>query len=169
MSRSGDLYEKPHYTTIAESKAYRNAILSLIPKDVQEVFKQECIKAGESVDMTKNLMEEKRKNCLNYALNKGILIDSNKLNKLTWDELNELSGIAKEGVELFRNSLIKLGMTDKILQTTKEEKTPKELKSTSMLRSINIPSLNDNLPNNLRENDVSNAEDKSSKEKVSFK
>lgn len=144
-SRHGEMYDKPHYTTIAENKAYRNAVLSLVPKDVQEVFKNECIKANNSENMTESLMIEKRRNCIAYAESKGIIINNQELNNLNWDELNALSISARVGVDNFKETVTALGLVDglpKRIKTTKSKVKTKSKQLTNEQPITAQPKLN---------------------------
>ncbi|MCB0085282.1 MAG: hypothetical protein KDE47_30290, partial [Caldilineaceae bacterium] len=85
---SNDYFERKHYTTIAESKAYRNAVLSLVPKDVQEEFKQKCIAHGQSEDIGSSVIDAKRDRCIRYATKHGIAIDRKVNEGLAWEQLS---------------------------------------------------------------------------------
>lgn len=46
--QNGSSYARPHYDVIAESKAYRNGVLSIIPQSVIKEFEARALRAGNS-------------------------------------------------------------------------------------------------------------------------
>src|SRR5215467_11005903 len=50
--RDGTPYERPNYATIAQSKAYRNAVLALVPQDIVIRWRDEMLKLGKNVTIT---------------------------------------------------------------------------------------------------------------------
>jgi hypothetical protein len=93
---SGD-YEKPHYQKIAQSKAYRNAILSLIPQDIAIRWKAEMLKLGKGETITGGVIEEKRSSVLRFAAQRAIAIDRHAVEALTLDQIAGLGDAARDG------------------------------------------------------------------------
>lgn len=125
--RDGSAYDRPNYTTIAESKAYRNAVLSLVPQDVQEIFKKECIKLGKSVDITASIIDEKRTSVIKFAAAKGIALQRDAVSDLDWNQISGLSEAAKESVEAFRASAEALNLIEgKLIEGDKNSTINKE-------------------------------------------
>lgn len=120
--RDGTYYERPNYTTIAESKARRNAILDLVPQDVQEEFKAECRKLGKTVTISP--IDEKRDGIMKFAANKAIPLTREQVAGLDWNQISGLSEAAREGLEAFTKSAEALGLVAKKLDQKPEPKTP---------------------------------------------
>jgi hypothetical protein len=121
VSNSGSQYEKPHYATIAESKAFRNGVLSLIPQAVVKQFQNKCLKralemgafdASESANLkaavqkflrtaneapvsVEKTIDQLRDGCMAYATKHGISIDRNVLANLAYAELVGLGQASK--------------------------------------------------------------------------
>jgi hypothetical protein len=90
-------YARPHYDTIAESKAYRNAILNLIPQNVQIKWKEEMLKLEKSEIITVSVIDEKRSGVLRYAASKAIAVDREAVEALTYEQIMGLSDAVREG------------------------------------------------------------------------
>lgn len=95
--RDGSSYERPNYTTIAQSKAYRNAVLALIPQDVVIRWKAEMLKLKKGETITASVLDEKRSNVLRFAASKGIPLDRRAIEHLTLDQIGGLGDAAREG------------------------------------------------------------------------
>jgi hypothetical protein len=103
--RDGTYFERPHYSVIAEAKAYRNAVLSLVDQAVQLEWKQEMLKLRKDEVITGSIVDEKRTAVLRFAASKAITIDRRKLEALTMDQLAGLGDAARAGgVEEFRKA-----------------------------------------------------------------
>lgn len=132
--RDGSLYDRPNYSTIAESKAYRNAILTLIPQDVIIEFQNQCLKLGKNADLTANALQEKRNAVLKFATAKAVTLDRDTVNNLAWDDISGLSDSAREGIEAFKAAADAKGLTGNVIEakvekpkamrTAKKEATP---------------------------------------------
>ena len=90
-------YARPHYDTIAESKAYRNAILNLIPQGVQIAWKQKMLELEKSEIITVSVIDEKRSGVLRYAAAKAIPVDREAVESLTYEQIMGLSDAVREG------------------------------------------------------------------------
>lgn len=104
-------FERPHYQTIAGSKAYRNGVLSIIPQHVQLEWKQEMLKLAKTDIITQSLVDEKRSGVLRYAASKAISVDRQAIEALTLDQIMGLADAVKEGrVEQFAHAAEALGI-----------------------------------------------------------
>ena len=70
--RDGSTYERPNYATIAQSKAYRNAILTLIPQDIVIMWREQMLKLKKSETITASVLDEKRSNVLRFAAQRAL-------------------------------------------------------------------------------------------------
>ncbi|MDY0046024.1 MAG: hypothetical protein RBS10_01270 [Thauera propionica] len=109
--RDGSAYDRPHYDVIAESKAYRNGVLSIIPQNVIKEFEERALKAGHAGE-TKTL-DQLRSGALAFCAKNGIAVERQSIANLTYAELQGLSASAANGVEAFRESAEALGLTRK--------------------------------------------------------
>ncbi|WP_395452919.1 hypothetical protein ACHMW5_02550 [Azospirillum melinis] len=108
--RNGDLYQRPNFQKIAQSKAYRNGVLAIIPQDVITKFKLECLSLGKGVSITDNVIDEKRSNCLRFAATKGLSLDRRAVDALTFDQISGLAMAVKDGDGAFANACKALGL-----------------------------------------------------------
>lgn len=110
-SRNGGEYQKPHYQKIAQSKAYRNAVLALIPQDVAIRWKAEMLKLQKGETITASVIDEKRRNVLRFAASQKIALDRRRIEALTLDQIAGLGDAAREGeLPAFVNSARALGL-----------------------------------------------------------
>jgi hypothetical protein len=110
--RDGSVYERPHFAKIAQAKAYRNAILALIPQDIQLKWKTQMLELGDGVVITEDVIEEKRAGVLRYAAQNAIPISRPALQAIGYDQITGLSDAARTGLPAFRAALSALGMAD---------------------------------------------------------
>lgn len=109
--RDGSMFERPNYQIIAQSKARRNGILTLIPGDVQEQFKARCLQAGQAIDISSDVFRAKREAVTAFAAAKGISIDRQAIAELTLEQIAGLGDAAREkDVAAFRAALEALGL-----------------------------------------------------------
>jgi hypothetical protein len=109
--RDGSQYERPNYQTIAQSKAYRNAVLSLVPQDVVIRWKEEMLKLRKSDSITASVLDEKRSGVLRFAAQHGLSLDRRAITQLTIDQIGGLGDAAREGqLPAFANSARALGL-----------------------------------------------------------
>jgi hypothetical protein len=109
--RDGSQYERPNYQTIAQSKAYRNAVLALVPQDVIIRWKAEMLKLRKSDTITSSVIDEKRQNVLRFAAQHTIALDRRAVQDLTLDQIAGLGDAAREGaLPAFANSARALGL-----------------------------------------------------------
>jgi hypothetical protein len=109
--RDGSRYERPNYQTIAQSKAYRNAVLALIPQDVLIRWKQEMLKLRKSDTITSSVLDEKRSGVLRFATQHGLAFDRRAIEHLTLEQIGGLGDAARQGqVPAFVNAAHALGL-----------------------------------------------------------
>lgn len=106
--RFGKEYDRPHFATIADSKAYRNGVLRLVPRSVVNEFKKLCIQAKTVVQ--EKTLPERQAELTRYAARFGVSVDRQSINKLTFDEVSGLSDAAMEGGDAFKQALTGLGL-----------------------------------------------------------
>jgi hypothetical protein len=92
-TKEGKTYQRPHYDVIAESKAYRNGVLAILPQSVISEFEAKCLKAG-NVSNEKTI-DQLRDGCMAYATRAGISLDRRVLASLAYSELIGLSQASK--------------------------------------------------------------------------
>jgi hypothetical protein len=95
--RGGGQFERPNYATIAQSKAYRNAVLALVPQDVAIRWKIEMLRLNKEDVITESVIDQKRANVLQFAAQKAIALDRQAVEHLTLDQIAGLGDAAREG------------------------------------------------------------------------
>lgn len=111
--RDGSRFERPHYSVIAESKAYRNGVLSLVDQGVQLEFKMKMLALGKSEGITDSLIDEKRSAVLRFSASNSVPINRRALEALTLDQLAGLGDAARTGgVSQFRQAAETLRVLD---------------------------------------------------------
>jgi len=134
--RDGGKFARPHFDTIAESKARRKGTLSLIPQSIVSKFKLRCldaaIKAGAFDDPKdaplktaikrflatlkvsnagpERTIDQLRSGAMEWAAKNAISLDRMALQNLTYDEIYGLGGAARDGKEAFRVACEALGV-----------------------------------------------------------
>ena len=106
--RDGSQYERPHYDVIAEAKAFRNAVLSVLPQNVVIDFEARCLKAG-TVSKEKTI-DQLREGVLKFAASKQITVDRQAVMQMTFAQIDGLREAAGEGVDVFKGALLALGV-----------------------------------------------------------
>lgn len=109
--RGGGWFERPNYATIAQSKAYRNAVLSLVPQDLVIRWKAEMLRLRKDETITDSVLEEKRTNVIRFAAQRAISLDRRAVEGLTLDQIAGLGDAAREGrVPAFLEAAKALGL-----------------------------------------------------------
>lgn len=106
--RNGSTYERPHFDVIAESKAYRNGVLSIIPQNVIKEFESRALRAGNSGN--EKTIDQLRDGAVAFCAKHGIAVSRQAVAGLTYAELQGLSAAAAGGPENFRESAEALGI-----------------------------------------------------------
>ncbi len=139
--RDGGKFDRLHYATLAESKAFRNGVLSLIPQGVVKKFKLRCLKvaldAGAFNDTEKaqlkaavkrlienpqappagaeRTIDQLRDGAMSFATKQGISLDRQALAGLTYAELYALGQTAKD-IAAFREAVSTMGLVREATQ-----------------------------------------------------
>ena len=109
--RDRSTYERPNYQTIAQSKAYRNAILAIIPQDIALKWKGEMLRLQKSDEITSSVIAEKRSNVLRFATQHGLAFDRRAIEHLTLEQIGGLGDAARQGqVPAFVNAAHAVGL-----------------------------------------------------------
>jgi hypothetical protein len=95
--RGGGHFERPHYATIAQSKAYRNAVLALVPQDVVIRWKMDMLRLKKDEVITASVIDQKRAGVLQFAAQRAIALDRQAVEHLTLDQIAGLGDAAREG------------------------------------------------------------------------
>ncbi|BBE09438.1 Uncharacterized protein MCB1EB_1277 [Mycoavidus cysteinexigens] len=106
--RNGTKYDRQHYDVIAESKAFRNGVLSIIPQNVISAFEKRALENGHH--SKEKTLDELRQNIVAYATKIGIGIDRSVVNSLTYAEISGLGSANKESVDAFKAAAQALGV-----------------------------------------------------------
>ena len=106
--RNGGTFDRPHYDVIAESKAFRNGVLSVLPQSVIRDFKERCLKAGNTSQEA--TIQQRRAAAAAHAAKNGIALDRQALEGLTYEELTGLGGAAAQGLDQFKRAAMALGL-----------------------------------------------------------
>jgi len=106
--RDGSTYERPHYDVIAESKAFRNGVLSVLPQNVVIDFEKRCLAAGNKSD--EKTIDQLRDGVIAFAAKSGIGLDRKAVAGLSYAEISGLGSAAKEGLDAFKGALLALGV-----------------------------------------------------------
>jgi hypothetical protein len=134
--KGGGEYERPHYATIAQSKAYRNAVLALIPQDVQIRWKLEMLKLKKEDVITESVLDQKRANVLQFAARRAIQLDRRALEELTVEQIAGLGDAARDGsvpafVAAARAMGLEIGGEESVGATTQQPGTPPKQQETT--------------------------------------
>lgn len=119
--RDGSFYERPHYDVIADSKAFRNGVLSLLPQSVIQDFKKRCLSAGNA--SAEQTIDQRRSAAAAHAAKHGIALDRKALGELSFAELDGLGTAAGQGLDAFKRSVAALGLAGEVDQGTGEIRT----------------------------------------------
>lgn len=108
LKRDGGTFARPHYDVIAESKAFRNGVLAIIPQDVVSKFEEKALKAGESGTLVTR--SDRIAGVLKFAVAKGISLDRKQVEELTTAQIAGLGDAARESVDSFLRAATAAGV-----------------------------------------------------------
>lgn len=109
--RDGSQYERPHYATIAQSKAFRNGILAIIPQDIVQEWTAMMLKLKRGENIVGGVLQQKRGGVLRFAAQHAIPLQRHQIEALTLDQLSGLGDAAREGrLPAFANAARALGL-----------------------------------------------------------
>lgn len=103
-------YQIQHHEILAESKAFRNAVLRVVSQDVVNDFKMRALKAKHGADVTSDTIDAKRTGILQYAAKHALSIDRERVNALVYAQIAGLAEAARQGIEQFKASAAALGL-----------------------------------------------------------
>lgn len=106
--RNGETYDRPHYDVIAESKAFRNGVLSILPQGVIKKFMERCLQGGNTSN--EKTIDQLREGALAFAAMKGITLDRRALEQLTYAQIFGLGNSTKDGIDAFKGAALSLGI-----------------------------------------------------------
>lgn len=106
--RDGTGYDRPHYDVIAESKAYRNGVLSIIPQNVIQAFEARALASGNNT--AEKTIDQLRAGILGFAAKNAIALDRLAVSDLLYAEINGLGTAANQSVDAFREAAASLGI-----------------------------------------------------------
>lgn len=106
--RDGGFFERPHFDVIAEAKAYRNGVLSVLPQSVIRDFQARCLAAGKASG--EKTIQQRRADASAYAAKHAIALNRQALNDLSFAELDGLGGAAQTGLDAFKAAAAALGL-----------------------------------------------------------
>lgn len=102
-------FERKHYSVIAEAKAFRNGVLSLLPQSVILDFKKRCLAAGNA--STEETIDQIRAKVLQFGAKNSVPLNRAAVAGLGYAEISGLGGAARESLEAFKTSAVALGLT----------------------------------------------------------
>jgi hypothetical protein len=95
--RDGTPYERPNYQAIAQSKAFRNAVLSIVPQDVLLLWREQMLRLKKGETIAVGVLQQKRANVLQFAARHAIALDRRRIESLTLDQIAGLGDAARDG------------------------------------------------------------------------
>lgn len=111
--KDGSLFAREHYDVIAESKAFRNGVLNILPQSVISAFKTKCLEtmanAQNGTVNKQRTIQELRTGATRYAMSKGVPLDRSRVEKLAYTEIEDLSRQLND-LDLFINTAERLGV-----------------------------------------------------------
>lgn len=110
QAKGGGTYERPNYSVICESKAYRNGVLAVLPQSVIQAFKAKHLAAGNSSN--EQTLGQRRAGAIAFAAKHGIALDREVMQSLTMAELDGLGGAVAMGIDAFLKAGRALGLIE---------------------------------------------------------
>jgi hypothetical protein len=108
--RDGSKYDRKHYQLIAQSKAFRNGVLDIIPQDVLIKWKGAQLALGKGVDITGSVLEEARDGLVKWGTANALTLDRSAIERLTMDQLDGLKAAAQRGKAAFVPAAVSVGL-----------------------------------------------------------
>lgn len=109
--RDGTPYIRPHYDVIAESKAFRNGVLSILPQNVIKDFEAKCLQAGNASQ--EETIDQLRAKVVAFGAKYAITLDRKAVFGLSFAEILGLGNAAKSGNDAFLESAQALGLVSR--------------------------------------------------------
>jgi hypothetical protein len=131
--KGGGWYERPHYDVIAESKAYRNGVLSILPQNVISEFEARCLNAGNT--SKEKTIDQIREGIIAFSTKNGLHMNKQEVSKLSFAEISGLRESARD-IQAFKEAATALGLL--IPEEKKEivDKETGEIKDKSSANSV---------------------------------
>ena len=108
--KSGEWFRKPHFSKVAQSKAYRNGVLRVIPQAIQMRWKDQQLRVGKNAPIGEGVLDQKRSGVLQYAAAQGIAVERAAIDRLTFEQIAGVAEAARtKDRAMFVGSLIALG------------------------------------------------------------
>lgn len=108
--KDGSKYDRKHYQLIAQSKAFRNGVLDIIPQDVLIKWKAAQLALGKGVDITASVLEEARDGLVKWGTANALTLDRSAVERLTMDQLDGLKAAAQRGKAAFVPAAVSVGL-----------------------------------------------------------
>lgn len=106
--RDGTPYERPHYDVIAESKAFRNGVLSVLPQSVISEFERKALNAGHGT--RERTIDELRDAVIQFASKNSLKYSRQAIQRLTYSEVSGLGQALTEGLDQFKSAALSAGV-----------------------------------------------------------
>lgn len=101
-------YDRLHYDVIAQSKAFRNGVNSILPQSITEEFKRRALEAGNGEEV--KTIDDYRKGIIAKATQYALSIDRKAVENLTYAEISGLGQALKDGLDTFKQAAESLGI-----------------------------------------------------------
>lgn len=112
--RNGDPYERPHYDVIAESKAYRNGVLSILPQSVIGEFEKRALAANNA--SKEKTLDQLREGVTAFCTKNAVALDRKVLEQLSYAQIMGLGSAANISVDAFKMAMSALGIGQQVEQ-----------------------------------------------------
>lgn len=113
-SKEGKPYQNAHFATVAQAKAFRNAVEHVFQQDIVLDFVRQALEMKRANKDGKTIvggaMEEMRRAITRFAAEKGIPIERAALGNLTSEQMGGLREAVKDGKDSFLSALAALGL-----------------------------------------------------------
>lgn len=124
--RDGTEYERPHFRSIAQSKAFRNGVLALVPQDVAIQFMTEMLKLGKNEVITASVIAQKRAGILAFAAKHALPFERRLVEALPLSQITALSEAAHANLTRFRAAAEAVGLLRPSIGQVAHEPEPQQ-------------------------------------------
>jgi hypothetical protein len=109
--RDGSTFDRPNYAVIAQSKAFRNGVLAIVPQDILVRWKLELLKLDKNKDLIiDGVRDEKIAGMIAFAVKNSLPIDRQRVDELTLDQISGLQSAAMQSLPAFVNAATVVGL-----------------------------------------------------------
>lgn len=131
-NKKGGYFRKPHFAKIAQSKAYRNGVLRVIPQNVQMRWRDEQLNATNVEGIDEGVLAQKRNGVLQYCAAQGIPVDRRALEGILLSQIMGLAEAARlKDLDAFVASANSLGLIGRQERTEETETAEKPVNRAS--------------------------------------